>query len=768
MKIVVVFCLLFLATFNSFAKQDLKLVFKVLDTQGKPLPNCRVIISEPTKVGFSNKNGRVEFIVQKNSFVRANFQKYFYNSLDTTFFLNTNSDTFFVEILLKEKEFHSKEIVVTATRTEKDLLNITIPMSTYVKDEIKLVDAKKLDELLLELTDIPLVDDHGRGIQLQGLDQDYTLILVNGEPMVNRTGGILDISRLSIGNVSRIEIVRGPNSSIYGSNALAGVVNLITEEPLNQTEANLYSKYASFNTYDLMGEFKQILFDDRFSFTLFGHRHKTDGFKLNPSSVGKTIPSLTYHSFQLETFYKLTSKSKIRFSVRANLEDEYNNYLAKSDTINSENNVRDISSYLFYKSTLNEIFNYEFRAYFSNFETVTNDRYLSTGEIYDEYKFSQNIFKTELQTNLLLASNQFITIGGGFWTEKASSVRISGGAERSTIFYLYAQDDFTLFDKINFIGSIRIDDHSEYPIQLIPKVSASFQIVPKLVVRASVGTGFKAPNFEELYLDWTNPMAGYSVFGRTYVSKGLKKLAEQGQIAEFLISPDSLPTLEPEKSLSFDFGLNYSTNKLFFKVNFFRNNVTNLIDFLPVAIKTNWQRLHTYQNLRKIYTQGVETSVEIEILEYLKTNLSYQFLLTGDKDVIEKINQGKLFKRDAFGNDIRVSLSDYGGLFNRPIHSANIRLIYQNNKMQLYSTLRVNLKGKYGFKDINSNMILDDEKEYAPGYAIVNWNISKELFHHFKFTFGVNNIFDKKDTRLLAVYPGRSFYFSVNLNYVKQ
>jgi outer membrane receptor for ferrienterochelin and colicins len=762
-----IYVILLLSTFETLSKEKINLFINVYDLNNAPIPNCRIVASEPKQVAFTNKNGQAILHISPSSSIKLSLEKLFYNPLDTIIILNPNLDTILINLVLKEKEFHSREVVVTATRTDKELLSISLPISTYSKNELKLVNAKKLDEMLLELTDIPLVDDHGRGIQLQGLDPDYTLLLVNGEPMVNRTGGILDISRISVGNVNRIEIVKGPSSSIYGSNALAGVVNIITSEPENEFEASVFSKYASHNSIDLIGEYKQIIFEDKFSFTLFAHRFTTDGYSIIPNPVGKTVPELTNHTFQLESFLNLTQRSKIRFSLRANFESEDNKYLAKEDTIDSKNNVSEISSYLFYRNTLSEKFNYEFRTYFSNFETHTTDKYTTYASLFDEYKFSQNILKIELQTNYLFTKTQYLTVGAGFWTEQAKSLRIAGGKERTKQLYLYLQDDINLSDKLNLIGSFRIDDHSEYSVQFNPKVSASYKITPNLVIRGSIGTGFKAPNFEELYLDWTNPMAGYSVFGRTYIIEGLKKLQETGQIATLLLSPDSLPSLEPEKSVSFDLGGNFSTDNLFIKINIFRNNVSNLIDFLPVANKTNGQRLHTYQNLVKIFTQGIELMFEYTLMNNLKLNLSYQYLVTGDINVINKIKENKIFKRDIYGNDLPVKLSDYGGLFHRPQHSANIRISHYNEKLKLFSSIRANIKSKYGYKDINGNMILDDEREYAPGYAIFNWNISKEVFDKVNLTFGINNVFDKKDVRFLASNPGRTFYISLNFNYVK-
>ncbi|MGB9851323.1 MAG: TonB-dependent receptor plug domain-containing protein [Candidatus Kapaibacteriota bacterium] len=768
-KLVFVIYLLF-HLFVSFAlsKEKVNLVFNIYDSNRKPIANCKIYISDPQRALFSNKDGIAFINIPYREKVSVKFEKIFFEILDTTLTIPIEKDTSKFFIFLKEKEFHSKEVVVTATRTEKELLGISLPMTTVAREEMKLVNAKKLDEMLLELTDIPVVDDHGRGIQLQGLDPDYTLLLINGEPMVNRTGGILDISRISIGNVNKIEIVKGPNSSLYGSNALAGVVNIITAEPENQSEFNFYSKFGSHNSLDLIGEYKQILFNEFLSFSIFAHRFTTEGYSLLPHSVGKTVPEVNNHTFQIESFLKVTPRSKIRISFHANLENEFNSYLANIDTIHSNNKVSNLSGYLFYKNTLNEKLNYEFRTYFSNFETNTVDKFSRIDSIYDEYKFSQNLFKTELQTNILLSTHQYVTIGGGFLTEQAQSLRIAGQKERNRQFYFYAQDDITFFNNLNLIGSVRIDDHSEYPLQLTPKFSFSFQLNPKIVFRASIGSGFKAPNFEELYLDWSNPMAGYSVFGRSYVIEGLKKLQSQGQIATLLIQPDSLPTLRPEKSLSFDFGANFATENIFFKINLFRNNVSNLIDFLPIAVKTNGQRLHTYQNLNRIFTQGAELTFEYKILETFRLNISYQYLMTGDLDVIDKIRNKKIFKRDQNGFDVPVSLSDYGGLFHRPTHSGNIRLTYHNEFIKLYSSLRINLKSKYGYKDINGNLILDDPREYAPGYAIFNWNISKEILKYFTLSFGVNNIFDKRDIRFLASNPGRTFYLSMNLIYVKQ
>lgn len=122
-------------------------------------------------------------------------------------------------------------VVVTATRSARQLQNVPVPTTIISKEAVREQGALRLSELLAEQTGLTLIQDLGTGIQLQGLDAAYTLILIDGEPVIGREGGTLDLERLTVAGLERVEIVRGPLSSLYGSEALAGVINLITREP---------------------------------------------------------------------------------------------------------------------------------------------------------------------------------------------------------------------------------------------------------------------------------------------------------------------------------------------------------------------------------------------------------------------------------------------------------------------------------------------------------------------------------------------------------
>ncbi len=128
------------------------------------------------------------------------------------------------------KTIEMKEVMVSANKTEKPFVELTVPAKIISKKEIENSGHSRLDEIISEQVGIITVPGFGgsEGIQLQGIDPEYTLILIDGLPVIGRVAGILDLSRISLASVERIEIVKGASSSLYGSEALGGVVNIIT------------------------------------------------------------------------------------------------------------------------------------------------------------------------------------------------------------------------------------------------------------------------------------------------------------------------------------------------------------------------------------------------------------------------------------------------------------------------------------------------------------------------------------------------------------
>ncbi len=89
-----------------------------------------------------------------------------------------------------------------------------MPVQLVAKAQIERIGSLRLNEVLLEQTGLQMISNHGAGLQMQGLSSDYILILIDGEPVIGRTAGTVDLSRISVNNIERIEIIRGPSSSL--------------------------------------------------------------------------------------------------------------------------------------------------------------------------------------------------------------------------------------------------------------------------------------------------------------------------------------------------------------------------------------------------------------------------------------------------------------------------------------------------------------------------------------------------------------------------
>ena len=159
-------------------------------------------------------------------------------------FSQTEIDT---SLMLSELE----EIIISATMSERALDKLPIPTTVISKKEIMLSSSSKLYDVINIQTGIISVPTKTgtEGLQMQGLDASYITILLDGFPIIGRSFGALDLNRISVTDIERIEIIKGASSSLYGSNALGGVVNLISKKQINAgNKINLSLKYASHNT----------------------------------------------------------------------------------------------------------------------------------------------------------------------------------------------------------------------------------------------------------------------------------------------------------------------------------------------------------------------------------------------------------------------------------------------------------------------------------------------------------------------------------------
>ncbi len=660
------------------------------------------------------------------------------------------------------------EVVVTATRTERQVSTLPLPVTVVGQLQIRNMGSLRLNDVLAEQTGlvvVPQVNGFGNGIQVQGFNPDYTLILVDGEPLVGRSAGVLELTRLAVGNIKKIEIVKGPSSSIYGSEALAGVINIITQNP-EGFRGSLQSRYGTNQTLDLSGDFN--LKKEKLGLYLFANRYQTGGYDLTPNTFGNTVDPFNNYTLNSKLTYDISAKARFTISGRYFAEQQTNSYdagITGSPTpVVGRGQVSDWN--------LNPVLSYRFspklklttRYYATHYGASSKWQYATDGRPYDSTTFRQTFNRPEAVLEYYINDKNIITLGAGHINE---SVEASRYTERKSFAsnYVFFQYEWQALKRLNLIAGGRYDAHSQYQSQFSPKLSTQYDLTKWLALRGSLGVGFKAPDFRQLYLNFNNAVAGYTVYGSQEISANIERLQREGQILQLLFPISAFGDLRAESSVAYNFGIKLTPREnLRASVNVFHNEVRDLIEFQPVAMRRNGQLVYSYFNLNQVFTQGVEVEGSWAFQRHFTLSGGYQFLLAKDRAAINNIRAGNVFARDP--NTLvtqRVQLADYGGLFNRSKHTANLKLFYENPDKGISASLRGIYRGRFGFADLNGNQILDADSEYVKGFVTWNVSLAKTFSHLIRVQVGVDNLLGYTDAAHIPNLPGRLVWGSVAL-----
>lgn len=675
-----------------------------------------------------------------------------------------------------------EEVVVTGTRSERTLGALPMPVTLLKADLIKTMGSVRLNDVLTEQTGlvvVPQVNGQGSGIQLQGMDPAYTLILVDSEPIIGRNTGTLELSRLAVGNIKQVEIIKGPSSSLYGSDALAGVINIITERPASN-QGNLSLRYGSNNTLDLNAS--GTLIGKNVGVYLFGNRYSTDGYDLSPENFGKTVSPFKNHTLGAKVTYSLGSRTD--FSVGGRYFDEKQDL--NFDVLSNGISTRTYGEGKVLDWNLNPVITHRFsnklkgtgRFYTTEYSTNTFLKKQSNDSLTYRDNFRQAFTRYEAMGEYFFNEKHIVTLGAGHIQEAVSTSRYNDQLERlQQTDYVFAQHEWTPYQPLVMIAGVRYDRNSIYGDQLSPKFSTRFELNKKISFRGSIGVGFKAPDFRQLYFNFNNQAGGgYSVLGSEVIKERLADLQSQGLIQNLFYDPTLLGNLKAEKSLAINIGGRAEIlPRLNLDYNFFRNEVDNLIEIQLVAVNKTGQTIYSYRNIPRALMQGVEADISYAINAFISVSLGYQLLSAKDRDITDAVDRGSVFWRDPYTLVTqRLRPSEYVGLYNRSRHTGNFKIFYRNNRHGLDASLRVIYRGKFGLGGINGNIqgdsvipadrnnngVLDDYDQFVNGYALVNTSVAKTI-RSFRFQFGVDNLFDYIDTINIPNLPGRLVYLSV-------
>jgi len=680
-------------------------------------------------------------------------------------------NTLHVDFRLKPSPVELPQAVVTGTRSEKVPEDAPIPAQVVSQSHIARAGLTDLRDVLAEQPGLNIVQDFsGRGVQIQGLDPDYALILIDGSPVIGRTAGTLDLTRFAVGNLERVEIVKGPNSSLYGSEALAGVINLITRVPRAPLQFNFSGKLGEQTSRDISAglETRRRRFGGHFFYNLKSRNH----FDLNPLTDSWTLPEYTDHTFSMKLSYQFNDRTELTFNGRLFRENVLGRVglAVDSTTVVSDDRARltdwNIAPILTWH--LSPLAKLTGKIYWSRYTIDTRLAAQNGGNVFDDSRFDQDYRQVEAQFDAVLSARHLFKAGGSAILESVEADRITSGRRRTQNYVAFAQHEWIPRRMLDVVASARVDVHSEYDVHFSPKLSALWRVNEKCRVRAGVGSGFKSPTFSQLYLDFTNPQVGYSIFGSSNVAESVQRLLALGQIRELPVDPAVLARLKPESSWAYNVSLDLQPWKaLLLRANVFRNDVSNLIEAQAIGAKVNGQNVFTYFNLHRVFTQGIESEAQIELGERVELALGYQYVIAKDKDVVDHLERGEITKKGTSGRIRPVQPEEYSGLFNRSRNSGTARLSLKLSNGAVLNVRGI-LRGRFGLFDLNGNLILDDASEYAAPYAILNLHASWPLNPGFEFSAGAENLLNYIDARSLAGTPGRLIYAKLGLNWKKE
>lgn len=621
-----------------------------------------------------------------------------------------------VETPVKEEPVKLKQVVVTATKTSQALEDTPVITNLITRAEIEATGAENVGEVLEHTAGIVIHrDGHGDGVQLQGLSSEYVLILVDGDPQIGRIAGKLDMARLAVENVEQIEIVKGATSSLFGNSALGGVINIITRKATSPFSVQVSQGIEENSTLDSRGTL-ELKRDNLNALLSLSYNHR-DLIDLDTSNVATTIDGYANITGSARAEYQLTSATDLVFLGQYFTQDQEGIRQNGPVTFDALGDIENFSGSVGIKHTFGNLQNVTAplisgKLYATRYDDRSTVIDAATGDISSENLTLQDMLKGEIQFDSTLWGKHQLTLGGEVVLENLQSQRIVGGERDLFTNSVFVQDTFRPIAAFTIVVGGRFDYNSEFGTHLSPKLSAMYRVTDNLRARASYGQGFRAPDFRNLYLDFSNVTSGYRVLGN--------------------------PNLQPESSHNWNLGLEYRVfNGLLARVHTYRNDLSNLIEAERVGETAAGGNKFEYQNISTAYTEGVDVEAVVGSIGGFTSTVGYAYLRGADKE---------------------TGLP----LLNRSTHSATLKFAY----LQPNSSTQIDLRGRYasrwGLYD-DGDKVLEPE-EYAPSYWVWNLRLSQPILEMFSVSIGCNNIFDFKIPTFYT-FTGRSFYGNLALIY---
>jgi outer membrane receptor for ferrienterochelin and colicin len=484
-----------------------------------------------------------------------------------------------------------ENIVVTATKTSHSEDDAPVKTEVIDIDDLKAKGIINLEDAFENISGLTVRKNSGawgqRGqVSLRGLDSGHTLILVDGHRVNGGHSATVDLNSYPIDMIERIEIVKGPGSVLYGSEAMGGVINIITKSGSDRFKAGFSAGAGNRGTqnYNVNSGFGNEKAGTYLSYTYY----HTDG-------VEKESDEYEEHKASASFDYKISDKTSA-----------YSKFLFSRENIEEEDRTQDKiginPGFSIKPDSLSEL---KFYGSYFSYDHETGDK--STN-------YTEDIFEAEINYSRLLLNRHNLTLGTQYEkTERDDKGKGYDADEEITS--VFASDEIDLFPIVAVLG-IRMDSHKEWGEEYNPKISLMYKAGENLTFRASAGRAFNAPSLSKLYGSW--------------------------KMGPYLVLPNE--DLSPETSTGYDAGIDFRKGKnLNISVTFFRNEIDDLIN--SVKRTENGKKYLEWVNIDDAMTQGIEFDFKTS-LKNLSAGLNYTYLDTEDKKTGKDIENRPNHKGD--------------------------------------------------------------------------------------------------------------------------
>ncbi|MDR1810651.1 MAG: TonB-dependent receptor [Prevotella sp.] len=608
------------------------------------------------------------------------------------------------------------EVVVTGTMTPRALKDSPVLTKVISGNDISQSGAATLVEALEYF--IPGVSFEpsqamGDNIQIQGLDNKYILILIDGERLVGERTEKVNLSRLNTADIKQVEIINGAAAALYGSNAIGSVVNIITRDTNKPLQSNLRMRQSDYlNVIDASLGFKLKSFSSKTSFT----RKDMDAYTVKNTSYTAN----PYEDYSLSQTFKYIN-NKFSAELKGNYYNQENWLLEKNQTRVDENYT--LGAKLLYvfsdKNTLTlsgNSDNYDGKLVYKlrNDSTVrANSAQYTSFRLTDAWKVTGNIQLvggSEVNLENVFSYNQF----------NAQEKKYASN------WNLFAQGEFKTETGLEALLGMRYIHHSQFGGYLSPSMSLMYRL-DNFRFRSNISNGFKTPTLKELYMEFPH-----------YIGENLP----------FWVVGNE--NLSPEESWYKSASAEYLSGGVNASVTVYDNSIRNKINTLTIFNEALNRTEMKYENVEEARIAGIDLSVQYSFLNYFQLRGGYAFTDAIDKTTGRQLSGNSKHTATMnlrFGQPCLPFLPKVAGLSYNLLLSARImspRTVYSetNGAVTELST------GSYYI----ANFVYT---QYFPVYKDLKGD----------FQFGINNLLNNVNKDFAAYNPGRTFFVGLGIRF---